>query len=70
MSSIGHIRKNIFRVSQTEMARIAGVSQATISRWENGVSPSQDDMARIRSEALNRDIPWNDRWFFEVEAAE
>lgn len=72
MRPIEHIRRNIFRIGQIEMAKIAGVSQATISRWEKNVCPASGAMARIRDEAVRRAIPWDDRWFFEapVEAAE
>jgi len=73
MNAIMHIRKNVFRVSQTEMADIAGVSQSTISKWEAGLqTPISDAFKSIRSEAIRRAIPWDDRWFFEapVEAAE
>jgi transcriptional regulator with XRE-family HTH domain len=62
-----HIRKKVFGVTQAEMALIAGVSQATISRWEEGrQSPDHDALARIRSRATKRGIPWDDRWFFEA----
>lgn len=63
---MSHIRRNVFRVSQYEMARIAGVSQATVSKWEAGVQvPLSTAFANIRREARQRAIPWDDRWFFE-----
>jgi len=66
MNAMTHIRKNVFRVTQIEMASIADVAQSTISRWENGGEPTQAEMARIRLEAIRRAIPWDDRWFFEA----
>ncbi|MBZ9794329.1 helix-turn-helix domain-containing protein [Mesorhizobium sp. ES1-4] len=61
------LRLSIFHATQTEMAAIAGVNQSQVSRWERGVRrPSLREMERIRAEALRRDLPWDDRWFFEV----
>jgi DNA-binding transcriptional regulator YiaG len=61
-----NLRKKVFRASQVEMARIAGVSQATISRWEDGTqTPLSTALERIRAYAKRRGIPWNDAWLFE-----
>lgn len=67
MNAMRHIRKDIFRVSQTGFAKIIGVNQASISRWENGVAPSLEDMRAIRKAAARHGIPWDDRWFFDLE---
>lgn len=69
MTAIRHIRKSIFGMNQAEFAAIAGVVQATVSRWENGVSLSLDDMKAIREAAKARGIDWNDEWFFEEPAS-
>lgn len=67
MNPIEHIRKQIFAVSQAEFAAIAGTTQASVSRWECGLlEPSHSEMARIRSAAIERGIPWADDLFFEV----
>ncbi|WP_410052164.1 helix-turn-helix domain-containing protein [Bradyrhizobium sp. SZCCHNS30571] len=43
------------------MAKIAGVRQATISRWEAGLTdPSLKHLKRIRAEARKRRLAWND----------
>lgn len=68
MNTLKYIRTNIFHVSQAEFAALAGVAQATVSRWENGLSPSLDEMRKIRDAAKERGIDWDDRWFFEVPA--
>jgi len=68
MTAIRHIRKTVFGVNQAEFAAIAGVAQATVSRWENGVSLSLDEMKAIRDAAKERGIEWHDRWFFEAPA--
>ena len=66
MNALRHIRKHVFHVTQTEFAELAGVAQATVSRWENGVAPSLDEMQVIRLAAAARGLEWDDRWFFEV----
>ena len=72
MGPIERIRKSVFKVTQADFGAIAGVAQATVSRWEKGeFGPSLDEMALIRAEAKSRDIEWDDSWFFrEAEPAE
>lgn len=66
MSPIERIRREVFGVTQAVFAGIAGVSQATVSKWENGeLEPGRDNMGLIRAEAAKRKIDWDDRWFFE-----
>jgi len=66
MNTMHHIRTKVFRVSQGEMARIAGVSQSTVSKWESGIqTPMSSAFAHIRREARRRAVPWDDKWFFE-----
>jgi hypothetical protein len=61
-----HIRRNVFRCTQYEMAAIAGVSQGTISKWESGTqTPLATALGNIRRAARQRAVPWDDRWFFE-----
>ena len=65
MSTIKHIRKHVFKATQAEFAALAGVAQATVCRWEKGVSPSLDEMQAIRNAAAQRpDIVWDDALFF------
>lgn len=73
MNPMLHIRKNVFSVTQAEMAQIAGAGQAAVSRWENdATAPTRVQMERIRSEAMVRGLDWDDGWFFDapVEAAQ
>lgn len=66
MNPLEHIRRNIFRITQNEMAQLAGVRQPTVSRWENGsLVPSLSQMRRIRAAAIRRGLSWDDRLFFE-----
>lgn len=68
MNQMLRIRRNVFRVTQIEMAQIAGVKQPTISRWERGLrEPDLSHLQRIRAEAHRRKLRWDDRWFFTVE---
>lgn len=67
MGQMHHIRKQLFRLTQAEMAALAGVSQATVSRWENGeLEPGRDDLAKIRQEAIRRGLQWDDALFFDA----
>jgi predicted transcriptional regulator len=67
MSQIEHIRKSIFKVSQSAFAEIAGTSQPTVSRWEAGdLEPSRVEMGHIRDAAVRRGIEWHDEWFFDM----
>lgn len=61
-----HIRTKVFAVTQSEFAALAGVTQASVSRWEKGVAPSLDEMRAIRSAAEERGLPWDDKFFFET----
>lgn len=70
MSNVRHIRQSIFGLTQREFAEVAGVTQASVSRWENGTAPSHPEMQAIRDAAIGRGIPWDDRWFFETPAVE
>lgn len=65
MNQFEHIRREIFNLTQAEFARICGVTQATVSRWENGsLAPGHVEMTAIRAEAATRGIPWDDAVFF------
>jgi predicted transcriptional regulator len=66
MKQIEYIRKHILKVTQAEMAGIAEVTQATVSRWESGeFEPSLGELGRIRAAAIQRGLLWNDSAFFE-----
>ena len=67
MQAIEYIRRRIFQTTQAEMADIAGVAQATISRWEtHGWPPALNHLTRIRDEAKRRNLQWEDRLFFDI----
>lgn len=64
-----HIRTKVFQMTQAEFSVLAGVAQATVSRWEKGVAPSLDEMKAIRRAAEERNIDWDDKYFFEMPEA-
>lgn len=72
MKPIEFIRTEVFKQTQAAFARLAGVSQGTVSKWEAGsLAPSQEEMSRIRIAAIRIAItwqnePWQDEWFFIV----
>jgi len=69
MNSVEYIRTKVFKLEQAPFAVIAGVSQPTVSRWEQtemeNSEPNRKAMDRIRSEAIKRELDWNDSWFFQ-----
>ncbi|MGX5719887.1 helix-turn-helix domain-containing protein [Shinella zoogloeoides] len=69
MSTMKHIRTKVFELTQAEFASLAGVTQASVSRWEKGVAPSLDEMKAIRRAAEERNIEWDDKFFFETPEA-
>jgi transcriptional regulator with XRE-family HTH domain len=71
MNAITHVRTSVLRMTQAAFAEVAGVKQATVSRWESGeFDPGLDHLARIRREVIERGQPWDDSWFFEVPAVQ
>lgn len=71
MNAVEYIRTKVFKLKQAPFAAIAGVSQPTVSRWEQAASqPSRGEMEKIRSAAMDRGIPWNDSWFFQAHPDE
>lgn len=69
MNSIRYIRIVIFRVNQTAFAKIAGVQQPTVSRWERDLlQPDRAHLQQIRSEAKRRKLELPDNLFFEAAA--
>lgn len=70
MHPMKHIRENVLQLTQAAMANVTGVKQATVSRWESGeLDPGREELARIRDEARDRGIAWDDSWFFSVPEA-
>lgn len=54
------IRTTLFRLSQAEMAEIAGVTAATVSRWETGnLRPSARAVLRLLDAAEAKNIELN-----------
>lgn len=69
MSVMKQVRQ-ILNLPQNELAAIAGVSQATVCRWEKGQwEPNRDELHRIRDYALAEGFEWEDANFFPPEYA-
>lgn len=67
MNQMEHIRKQVFRLKQADFGAIAGVVQATVSRWESGeLEPTREQMARIREAAIAEKLEWDDALFFRL----
>ena len=66
MNTIKRIRREVFGLTQKEFAELAGVRQATVSRWEAGeLSPDLTQLSAIRQAVIEKGTPWEDAWFFE-----
>ena len=67
MHPITHIRKNVLGMTQRALAKLTGVNQATVSRWEDGsAEPSRSELNLIRAEVSARGLAWDDRWIWET----
>ncbi len=71
MTPLQYIRLYVFRVDQPEMAKILGVNQSTIWKWESPdpekrISITEKNMRKYREAAKERELPFHDSWFFET----
>lgn len=65
MNAIKTIRKDVLHLTLRELAEILGVSQGTVSKWENGQhGPTVEHLAKVRAYAQRSGIAWSDSWFF------
>lgn len=61
------IRTKVFGCeSQQAYADLIGVSQASVSRWEQCGRVPGHRQGRIREKAHELSLTWDDRYFFEV----
>jgi len=66
MYAIYFARRYILKLSQSEIAKLCGVSRATIASWEKGkTSPEFHHIEAIRAQIVQRKLPWNDSWWFD-----
>ena len=67
MNTVRYIRDKVFKLTQAPFAAIAGVSQATVSRWETGeLEPNRDNMERIHRAAIERGLELDYTSFFNA----
>jgi len=67
VNNVRHIRKYIFQMPQSSFVALVGVTQATVSRWENdayAAEPALSDIKAIREAAIARGLPWDDGLLF------
>lgn len=62
---IRKVRLEVLGLSQGELARVLGLDQMTVSRWERGISVPRP--ATLRQIAKLASLPIS--WFYEEEAA-
>ncbi len=61
------IRTHVFGLrTQDEFAELLSYTQAQISRFESGMPLSRMAQERIRNAAREKQIAWDNNWFFEV----
>ena len=66
MNPIKFIRSEVLGLNQHELAAVAGVSQATVSRWESGeLHPGFMEMVKMRDEAERIGKPFEVSVFFQ-----
>jgi predicted transcriptional regulator len=67
MNNIKWIRKQLFSVTQKEMAEIVGTTQTRLSRIENGEAEMRhSELSNLRTAAAKRfGGLWNDRLLFD-----
>lgn len=58
LERLKYIRERVLKLSQEDFAKSLGVSQKTISRWENGTNEPQLEAIRPLLEKYNIDINW------------
>lgn len=66
MSPFLYIRKEVFRLTQSDFAAMVGADQATVSRWDRGLQhPDYARLQIIREQAKAKGLTFDDSWFFE-----
>jgi transcriptional regulator with XRE-family HTH domain len=64
---IRHIREKVLGLTQAQLAELTGVSQGTVSRWEQGkLEPTRDELRKMREAAQRKGVAWDDAWFFDL----
>ncbi|CAN1564722.1 Cro/C1-type helix-turn-helix domain [Caulobacteraceae bacterium] len=70
MSPIRFVRSVVLGLTQAEFARLLGVREAAVSKWETGRVVDLPIGSKIRPAVLKiveeRGLPWQDSWLFEV----
>lgn len=69
MTPLKFVRSIVLKISQAEFARLLGVQEAAVSKWETGRVANPPIISRIRPVVLalvrERRLPWRDEWLFE-----
>lgn len=66
-----YIREDVFGIeTQKEFGDLLGYGQGGISRFESGARRiTVEFQFRVRAAAKQRQIKWDDNWFFDVPTA-
>lgn len=68
---VTHIRQQVFGCrTQEGFAVVLGTTQASVSRWERWGRIPGHKQSLVRSKAVELNLPWDDRLFFEAPATE
>ncbi len=66
MESMRYVKEVVLQCSNTEIARITGVSRMTVKKWLDGAfTPNFEYIMKLRAEIIRRKLDWNDTYWFD-----
>ena len=55
---VKQVRKDFLKLTQSQFAKVLGVSREIVSRWENGRLPLSDKKRELIQNQINKEIPF------------